>query len=77
MRSCMPCWLRRRRSTRRSSACSATPPTYGRFGFRPASAVGIEPQNPSWSDHFPIRILGRFGDQPTGRFRYAEPFDAL
>lgn len=53
------------------------PAYYGRFGFRPAASVGIEPQQPSWGDHFQIRNLGPTREPPTGRFRYPAPFDAL
>lgn len=53
------------------------PAYYGRFGFRPASAVGIEPQTPSWGDHFQVRTIGPISEPPTGQFRYPPPFDAL
>lgn len=53
------------------------PAYYARFGFRPASAVGIAPQHPSWADNFQIRILGASGAPPTGCFHYPAPFDAL
>lgn len=53
------------------------PAYYARFGFRPASAVGIAPQHPSWADNFQIRIFGVNGAPPAGRFHYPAPFDAL
>jgi putative acetyltransferase len=48
---------------------------YGRFGFGPASSVGVEAPDPAWGEHFQVRVLR---DEPAGgRFVYAAPFHAL
>jgi putative acetyltransferase len=48
---------------------------YSRYGFRPAMALGIEPPNPGWGDHFQVRTLTAYDPSITGPFRYAPPFD--
>lgn len=53
------------------------PAYYARFGFRPASSVGIEAQVPAWGDNFQIRTLGPTTQPPTGRFLYSAPFGSL
>jgi len=50
---------------------------YPRFGFVPATSVGIEPPDAAWGDHFQVRHLGAGPAWPTGPFRYAAPFDRL
>lgn len=52
------------------------PAYYARFGFGPASAMGITPPDPAWGDYFQAVALGT-GPTPTGTFRYSEPFDRL
>lgn len=52
------------------------PAYYARFGFSPASALGIAAPEPQWDDLFQARALGP-GPVPSGTFRYAEPFDRL
>ena len=52
------------------------PAYYARFGFGPASAVGIAAPEPEWGDLFQALALGA-GPVPRGTFRYAEPFDRL
>jgi len=52
------------------------PAYYSRFGFQPASEVGVESPEPSWGDFFQARLLGGRA-APTGTFHYAEPFDRL
>ncbi|MET7772488.1 N-acetyltransferase [Nocardia sp. NPDC005366] len=47
---------------------------YPRFGFVPATRVGITPDNPSWIAHFQVRPLTAYESQITGEFHYAEPF---
>ena len=49
---------------------------YPRFGFVPASAVGITAPDPIWGDHFQALVLDPAAT-PTGTFRYAAPFDDL
>jgi predicted N-acetyltransferase YhbS len=53
-------------------ALLGAPAYYGRFGFVPASDLGIEAPDPAWGEHFQARHLT--GPRVTGRFRYAEPF---
>jgi putative acetyltransferase len=52
------------------------PAYYLRFGFGPASALGIAAPEPQWGDLFQALALGT-GPAPRGTFRYAEPFDRL
>jgi len=53
------------------------PAYYSRFGFGPASDLGVLSPDPQWGDFFQARALGPATDVPTGTFRYAEPFDRL
>jgi putative acetyltransferase len=53
------------------------PAYYSRFGFGPASALGVLSPDPQWGDFFQARALGPAADVPSGTFRYAEPFDRL
>ena len=48
---------------------------YPRFGYRPASELGILAPDPAWGGHFMALPLD--GNVPSGRFRYAAPFDGL
>lgn len=50
---------------------------YPRFGFRPASELGIEPENPAWGAHFQARVLASYSPAIRGRFSYAPPFAGL
>ena len=52
------------------------PAYYSRFGFGPASAVGIASPEPEWGDLFQAVAVGT-GPVTRGTFRYAEPFDRL
>jgi putative acetyltransferase len=56
-------------------ALLGSPDYYRRFGFRPATDLGVEPPDPRWGAFFQARRLG--GAAVTGRFRYAAPFDGL
>jgi putative acetyltransferase len=47
------------------------PRYYARFGFRPATGYGIEPER------LQVRTLDAFDPGMRGRFRYPEPFDRL
>ena len=53
------------------------PAYYSRFGFGPASDLGVLPPDPQWGDYFQARAIGAREAVPTGTFRYAEPFDRL
>jgi putative acetyltransferase len=50
---------------------------YPRFGFVPATTLGITPTEPAWGEHFQARPLGGWSPSVTGVFRYAAPFDRL
>jgi putative acetyltransferase len=56
-------------------ALLGAPAYYARFDFVRATALGIEPPDPAWGEHFQARQLT--GPRVTGRFRYAEPFDRV
>jgi putative acetyltransferase len=53
------------------------PALYSRFGFVPASSLGIEPPQPAWGDYFQARALSAWRAEYAGRFTYAAPFDRL
>jgi putative acetyltransferase len=48
-----------------------SPRYYTRFGFRPASELGITPPDPEWRGAFQVRVLRR---ELRGGFAYAPPF---
>jgi putative acetyltransferase len=50
------------------------PKYYGRFGFRPSTACGIEPPDPAWGEHFQVRPLAAYRADVTGTFEYSAPF---
>jgi putative acetyltransferase len=50
---------------------------YRRFGFVPASGLGIEAPDPSWADEFQVRTLHAYDAGITGAFRYAPAFAAV
>lgn len=50
------------------------PAYYGRFGFRPATEVGITAPEPAWGDLFQVRTLTAYQPGLTGTFTYAAPF---
>lgn len=50
---------------------------YPRFGFVPASTLGISPPDPAWREHFQARPLAMYRPEVRGTFRYAAPFEAL
>lgn len=54
-----------------------TPAYYGRFGFVPASSLGIEAPDPAWGDYFQARPLAAYDQSVRGTFAYAAPFDRL
>lgn len=50
---------------------------YGRFGFVPASQVGLQAPDSTWGDHFQARALTGYTPGIAGAFRYAAPFADL
>lgn len=50
---------------------------YPRFGFVPASSVGVTAPEPKWGDHFQARTLATWHAGLRGAFSYAAPFQAL
>ena len=50
---------------------------YPRYGFVPATELGIEPPDPAWGDYFQVRSLTAYRASMVGRFRYAPAFEAL
>jgi putative acetyltransferase len=53
------------------------PAFYRRFGFVPASELGILAPDPAWGRHFQARALSSFAPGIAGTFRYAAPFAEL
>lgn len=53
------------------------PRYYRRFGFEPASTIGVEPPRPEWTPHFQIRRLSAWTAGMRGTFQYARTFDRL
>jgi putative acetyltransferase len=56
-------------------ALLGSPDYYRRFGFVPASELGITAPDPAWGEHFQARHLN--GPPVQGAFRFAEPFSRL
>ncbi|MER7605681.1 N-acetyltransferase [Nocardioides sp. NPDC127503] len=54
-----------------------SPAYYGRFGFVPASTLGIDAPDPAWGDYFQARPLAAYDPSVRGTFAYAAPFDRL
>ncbi len=52
------------------------PGFYSRFGFVPATSLGIEPPEPAWGDYFQA-LVAPGTEVPQGRFSYPEPFSGL
>ena len=50
------------------------PQYYGRFGFRPATELGVIPPEPDWGDAFQARPLTAYTESVAGRFQYAPAF---
>ncbi|HUR23874.1 MAG TPA: N-acetyltransferase [Acidimicrobiales bacterium] len=50
---------------------------YPRFGFVPASRLGVTAPEPKWGDHFQARPLATWHARLAGTFRYAAPFEAV
>jgi len=50
------------------------PQYYSRFGFRPATELGVLSPEPEWGDAFQARPLTTYTGSFTGRFEYAPAF---
>lgn len=50
---------------------------YQRFGFVPASELGILPPQADWASHFQARKLVAWEPSLTGVFSYPQPFNEL
>jgi putative acetyltransferase len=50
------------------------PRFYIRFGFVPASELGVDAPDPAWAEHFQVRTLTDCPPLVAGAFRYAAPF---
>ena len=50
------------------------PRFYIRFGFVPASELGVEAPDPAWAEHFHVRTLTDCPPLVAGAFRCAAPF---
>lgn len=53
------------------------PAYYGRFGFVPASEVGIESPDPTWGRYFQARTLSTHEPSLRGRLSEPAPFERL
>ena len=58
-------------------ALLGSPLYYPRFGYVPATSVGVQPPEPVWGDHFQLLTLPEWPDDVRGTFRYAAPFNEL
>lgn len=52
------------------------PQYYNRFGFRPATELGVIPPEPEWGDAFQARPLTAYTESLAGLFRYAPAFSS-
>ena len=59
------------------AALLGAPAYYARFGFRPATGLGIEPPDARWGDEFQVRVLASYHPGVSGTFAYAEAFDTV
>ena len=53
-----------------------SPQYYSRFGFRPATELGVIPPEPEWGDAFQARPLAAYAESVVGRFQYASAFSS-
>ena len=56
-------------------ALLGSPLYYPRFGYVPATSLGVEPPEAGWGDHFQLLPLPAWPDGVRGTFRYAAPFE--
>lgn len=54
-----------------------SPDFYGRFGFVPATDLGIQAPDPAWGKYFQAIRLTPDPSPVGGQYRYAAPFDRL
>jgi putative acetyltransferase len=52
------------------------PQYYSRFGFGPATELGVIPPEPEWGDAFQARPLTAYTESVAGRFQYASAFSS-
>lgn len=52
------------------------PQYYGRFGFRPATGLGVIAPHPDWGDAFQVRPLTAHTESLAGPFQYAPAFSS-
>ncbi|MBT2584594.1 N-acetyltransferase [Arthrobacter sp. ISL-95] len=58
-------------------ALLGSPLYYPRFGYVPATSMGVEPPEATWGEHFQLLTLPGWPDDVHGTFRYAGPFNRL
>ncbi len=58
-------------------ALLGSPLYYPRFGYVPATSVGVQAPEAMWGDHFQLLTLPAWPDDVRGTFRYAGPFSGL
>ncbi len=58
-------------------ALLGSPVYYSRFGYRPASSLGVKAPESAWGDHFQVLPLSGWPADHRGTFRYAAPFAAI
>ncbi|MEV7606990.1 N-acetyltransferase [Paenarthrobacter sp. NPDC089322] len=58
-------------------ALLGSPLYYPRFGYVPATSLGVEPPEAAWGEHFQLLPLPGWPDDVRGTFRYAAPFQGL
>lgn len=58
-------------------ALLGSPLYYPRFGYVPATSLGVEPPEAGWGDHFQLLPLPAWPDGVRGTFRYAAPFERV
>ncbi|MGO4245776.1 N-acetyltransferase [Paenarthrobacter sp. RAF54_2] len=58
-------------------ALLGSPLYYPRFGYVPATSLGVEPPEASWGEHFQLLPLPAWPDGVHGTFRYAAPFERV
>jgi putative acetyltransferase len=58
-------------------ALLGNPAYYRRFGFERAADRGISAPDPSYGDHFQVRLLASAAGAERGPFRYAPAFDGV
>jgi hypothetical protein len=58
-------------------ALLGSPLYYPRFGYVPATSLGVEPPEAAWGDDFQLLPLPAWPDAVRGTFRYAAPFERV